>query len=216
MEHARMPTLTNNVPAETLSQPALGPLVLDSQHLRPYVLVLENVLSPAFCAQLIDEFAHSDEWQLARVGSKGEVNRDVRHVDVVDLSDRNTLNKNPRVREGIEQTLFAATFKTLRHYQNLFPFCRIVEGQPFELLRYPTGAFYRTHTDSFKKVPRSLSCSFTLNDDFLGGEWSFFGRQYTLRPPLGSVLMFPSNFMFPHEIMPVTGGTRYAVVTWLI
>jgi predicted 2-oxoglutarate/Fe(II)-dependent dioxygenase YbiX len=210
-----MPTLTSNAPAEP-PRPAAGSGVLDSQPLWPYVVVLENVLSASFCEQLIAEFAPSDEWQMARVGSQGEVNRDVRLVDVVDLSERSTLNKNPRVRQAIEQTLFAATFKTLRHYQGLFPFCRIVEGQPFELLRYPTGAFYRTHTDSFKKVPRTLSCSFALNDDFSGGEWSFFGGQHTLRLPKGSALMFPSNFMFPHEIQQVTDGTRFAVVTWLI
>ena len=30
----------------------------------------------------------------------------------------------------------------------------------------------------------------------------------------GSAVCFPSNFTFPHEILPVTKGTRYALVTW--
>jgi predicted 2-oxoglutarate/Fe(II)-dependent dioxygenase YbiX len=216
MEHALMPTLTNNGPAEALSQPALGPLVLDSQHLRPYVLVLENVLKSDFCDELMAEFATSDEWQFARVGGQGQVNLDIRHVDVIELSHRSILQKNARVREAMERTLGSAAIKTLRHYQTLFPFCKIVEGRAFELLRYHTGGFYRTHTDSFKKVPRALTCSFALNDDFSGGDWSFFCGDYTLRPPKGSAVMFPSNFMFPHEILQVTGGTRYAVVTWMI
>jgi predicted 2-oxoglutarate/Fe(II)-dependent dioxygenase YbiX len=29
-------------------------------------------------------------------------------------------------------------------------------------------------------------------------------------------VLFPSSFMFPHEILEVTSGTRYAVVTWMI
>ena len=29
-------------------------------------------------------------------------------------------------------------------------------------------------------------------------------------------IMFPSNFMYPHEIMPVTQGTRYSIITWFI
>jgi predicted 2-oxoglutarate/Fe(II)-dependent dioxygenase YbiX len=65
-------------------------------------------------------------------------------------------------------------------------------------------------------VPRSLSCSFALNDDFGGGDWSFFCGDYALRPPKGSAVLFPSNFLFPHEILEVTGGTRYAVVTWML
>ena len=26
--------------------------------------------------------------------------------------------------------------------------------------------------------------------------------------------MFPSSFMYPHEVMPVTKGTRYSLVVW--
>lgn len=222
-----MPTLINNASADLALQPtpgtppvaamhSAGPLVLDSRHLRPYVVVLENVLSFEFCDQLIAEFATSNEWQSARIGGQAEVDRDTRNVDVIELSHRSILQKNLKVRSKIEQTLFAAGFNVVRHYQGLFPFCRIVEGQGFELLRYHAGGFYRTHTDSFKRVPRSLSCSFALNDDFGGGDWSFFCGDYTLRPPKGSAVLFPSNFLFPHEILEVTGGTRYAVVTWMI
>ena len=32
----------------------------------------------------------------------------------------------------------------------------------------------------------------------------------------GDAIMFPSNFMYPHEIMPVTQGTRYSIITWFI
>ena len=27
-------------------------------------------------------------------------------------------------------------------------------------------------------------------------------------------VMFPSTFMYPHEVMPVTKGTRYSIITW--
>lgn len=221
-----MPILTKNVSVDLVPQPApgttpaaahsAGQLVLDSHHLRPYIVVLENVLSADFCDRLMAEFAVSDEWHSARVGGQAEVDRDTRNVDVIELSHRGILQKNATVREGFEQTLYGAGLKAVRHYQALFPFCRIVEGRGFELLRYHTGGFYRTHTDSFKRVPRALSCSFALNDDFGGGDWSFFCGEYTLRPPKGSVVLFPSNFMFPHEILKVTSGMRYAVVTWMI
>jgi hypothetical protein len=28
--------------------------------------------------------------------------------------------------------------------------------------------------------------------------------------------MFPSNFLYPHSVLPVTEGTRYSIVTWFI
>jgi predicted 2-oxoglutarate/Fe(II)-dependent dioxygenase YbiX len=31
----------------------------------------------------------------------------------------------------------------------------------------------------------------------------------------GSIVFFPSNFMYPHMIEPITKGTRYSIVAWL-
>jgi len=31
----------------------------------------------------------------------------------------------------------------------------------------------------------------------------------------GSIVFFPSNFMYPHSIEPITKGTRYSIVAWL-
>ncbi len=186
-----------------------------SHHLRPYVMVFEGLLSDQICDQMIAEFAASDEWKPAMVGDR-VVEPDIRRVDVIEISKRSVLERTPGVRRRLEQALYTAALGAVRRYENQFPHCRIVEGQPFELLRYRAGGFYRTHTDSFKRVPRSLSCSFALNDDFDGGDWSFFGGDCTLRPPKGSIVLFPSNFLFPHEILEVRRGTRYSVVTWMI
>ena len=32
----------------------------------------------------------------------------------------------------------------------------------------------------------------------------------------GSGIIFPSNFMFPHEVKPVTKGERWSLVSWLM
>ena len=31
----------------------------------------------------------------------------------------------------------------------------------------------------------------------------------------GSIVFFPSNFMYPHGIEKITEGTRYSIVAWL-
>ena len=31
----------------------------------------------------------------------------------------------------------------------------------------------------------------------------------------GELLIFPSNFMFPHKVEPVTKGTRYSYISWV-
>ena len=52
------------------------------------------------------------------------------------------------------------------------------------------------------------------DDDFDGGEFSFFNQEKIINPLKGSAIMFPSNFMFPHEVLPVTKGIRYSMITW--
>jgi predicted 2-oxoglutarate/Fe(II)-dependent dioxygenase YbiX len=92
----------------------------------------------------------------------------------------------------------------------------IEQDSGYELLRYKEGQFYIQHTDSFKDCPRAVSCSFALNDDYEGGEFAFFDRELVYNLKKGSCIMFPSNFMYPHEIMPTTSGTRYSIITWFI
>ena len=58
-----------------------------------------------------------------------------------------------------------------------------------------------------------------LNDDYEGGDLIFTGQknEEIKRLKLGkrSVVFFPSNFMYPHRIEPITKGTRYSIVAWL-
>ena len=53
----------------------------------------------------------------------------------------------------------------------------------------------------------------SLNDDYDGGEFSFFNDEMLVRTNTGGVICFPSNFI-PHGVREVVGGTRYAIVTW--
>ena len=53
-----------------------------------------------------------------------------------------------------------------------------------------------------------------LNDDYEGGEIIVADNEYN--PTAGSALIFPSNFMFPHEVKSVTKGERWSVVSWLM
>ena len=98
----------------------------------------------------------------------------------------------------------------------MFSDVKVEQDSGYDLLKYEVGGFYIPHTDHFKNVPREISCSFMLNDDYEGGEFAFFDRELVYKLKKGSCIMFPSNFMYPHEIMPVTSGTRYSIITWFI
>ena len=42
----------------------------------------------------------------------------------------------------------------------------------------------------------------------------FFDRELKYTLDKGDALMFPSTFLYPHEIGKVTEGTRYSIITW--
>jgi hypothetical protein len=52
-----------------------------------------------------------------------------------------------------------------------------------------------------------------LNDDFEGGEFVMF-QDVILPFKAGEIKIFPSNFLYPHRIDPVTKGVRYSFVAW--
>ena len=112
--------------------------------------------------------------------------------------------------------MFNCAAIAIKKYSEKFVEAKIQGDSGYCLLRYQEGEFYKEHTDHFLQSPRSVSCSFALNDDYGGGEWGFFNREIVLKVPKGSAVMFPSNFMYPHEIMPVTRGVRYSIITWFI
>jgi predicted 2-oxoglutarate/Fe(II)-dependent dioxygenase YbiX len=39
-------------------------------------------------------------------------------------------------------------------------------------------------------------------------------KEAEIRLKTGDILMFPSNFMYPHEVTECTKGTRYSFVSW--
>lgn len=51
-------------------------------------------------------------------------------------------------------------------------------------------------------------------EDFSGGEHYFNYLNINYSPKQGDILMFPSNFMAAHEVLPVSDGFRYSYLGW--
>lgn len=182
--------------------------------LEDYIYVVKNALSLNLCNEILNEFKDDEEWVDTAVGSG--VKKDVRNCKTIIISYPHVIQKNNEVRHRLDNAIFDGATKCIQKYNDKFPHCLIEEDSGYELLKYPEGCFYIQHVDSFKARPRSVSCSFILSDDFEGGEFAFFDRELKYKLEKGDAIMFPSNFMYPHEIMPVTKGIRYSIITWFI
>lgn len=180
-----------------------------------YIYVVKNALSINLCDEILNEFKNSNEWQDTEVGL-GTVEKNIRNCETIVMSFPHVIKKNSEVRHKLDNAIFDGASKCIQEYNAKFPHCHIEEDSGYELLKYPEECFYTQHVDSFKARPRAVSCSFMLNEDFEGGEFAFFDRELKYKLRKGDAIMFPSNFMYPHEIMPVTKGTRYSIITWFI
>ena len=67
--------------------------------------------------------------------------------------------------------------------------------------------------DGERKGIPILSVLGVLNDDYEGGEFVLIDDKINLSK--GDIIVFPSNFMYPHKVEPVTKGTRYSYISWI-
>lgn len=180
-----------------------------------YILILDDIVSDSLCKQVIEEYEPTSLWSEATMRGN-VVNKNLRNLNAIDISSFYAIQQNPSIRGKIDFELFKCSNKVISIYKQKFPLVYVDHNSGYELFRYSIGHFCKDHIDSFKLKPRVVSCSFSLNDNYEGGEWSFFNGEKIFKAPKGSAVLFPSTFLYPHGILPVTNGSRYSIVTWFI
>lgn len=181
--------------------------------LTDWILIVEDVLTSEQCDQIVNEY---DEGEWVQTETAGGIDRNIRSASTVVISFPEVIGKNPEVRKQIDDNVWNASGKCINAYNEHLDtrHFHIVEDTGYELLRYKVGEHYSEHVDHFKGSPRTVSCSFALNDNYEGGEFGFWENKHKVRVPKGSAIMFPANFLYPHQIIPVTKGERFSIVTW--
>jgi predicted 2-oxoglutarate/Fe(II)-dependent dioxygenase YbiX len=115
--------------------------------------------------------------------------------------------------------VYDQVFNFYQQYKIIFPQVRASNLKQVDFLKYTSGGQYLYHTDDSNPTPRSLSIIMNLNDDYEGGDVVFGDQRFKeikrISLKKGSLLAFPSNFLYPHMIEPITKGTRYSIVAWL-
>ena len=168
-----------------------------------YIKCYENILDPEVCKKIVEEDSHNFEDALTLDGIKSSQRRCYRQI--IDKKF------DPLIFEGAGKILQLY----LKEFKNL-SFGLSCEDTGYDHLLYKgkEKGEYKEHVDHFDLHPRILSCSIILNDEYDGGDFSFFEGGYVVTKKTGSAVVFPSNFCFPHSVTPVTNGDRHAIVTW--
>ena len=110
--------------------------------------------------------------------------------------------------------------KTIEEYQEKFSLKAIFKVMDIQILKYQKGGHYKFHVDHGLKTPRTYSCIFFVNDDYEGGDLMFrypgSDKTTKIEKKQNRLIVWPSDFLFPHTVTPVTEGERYSVVAWAL
>ncbi len=184
--------------------------------LEDYIKIYDNIINDETCDEIVTEYKDSHEWDLGRL-EHGRVDSNIRSCDTIYMSTKKSFEFNYTKRKQLDNIIFEKTGDALSRYRKdtCCEFLKFINTDSgYNLLRYREGGFIRQHTDHGKTASRSISLSICLNDNYKGGEFAFFDKELTFNLKKGSAIIFPSNFLYPHEIMSISNGTRYAIVTW--
>lgn len=202
--------------------------------LKKFIKVYRGAFDPDLCDQILSEYSPSvSEWrQSAVIGLKGAtVDINTRSSFSINLSQRGVIEKNKTIREELDNKIYKILSELMTDYvSNVLPTSKIKQDTGYELLAYPEGSFFNEHTDmiTYENLdfgqyvpieelrPRQLSVSIQLNEDYEGGDFTFFSETYKIIKEKAVVVFWPSNTLFPHKVTPVTKGCRYSIVTWFL
>lgn len=148
------------------------------------------------------------EWYNATTGKMHS--EKTKELDVRDIDDK------PDVFNALADALVDAA---KRYANELMTHASINALSKVRLNRYPIGSVMRIHSDHIhtlfdgqaKGIP-AISLVGVLNDDYEGGDLIICGQPYRLKP--GQIIVWPSCFLYPHEVTEITAGTRYSFVSW--
>ena len=186
-----------------------------------FIKIYDEVLPWNTLSNLI-RFANVSNFNEAKIGGGGgdenKTDFNIRRTFTLPLSNLNNSISNVHwfnllyfyFNKNLKQYKFDVNILDY-NYENIFD---------IEILKYENTGFYTWHVDHFAGIPRTMSCILLLNNDYEGGNLCF-------RNPDGSgewevdvkpnrMIIWPSNFLYPHTVKPVTKGKRYSVVAWAL
>jgi len=187
--------------------------------IKNFIKIYDEVLPWKTLSNLI-RFANISNFNEAQVGGGDKSIKDfnIRRTNVLPLNNTNNSLSN------------AHWFNLLCSYfdKNLKQFkfdCNIIDYDyenifDISILKYENTGFYTWHTDHFAAIPRTMSCILLLNNDYKGGDLCFRNPdgsgEWEVEVKPNRMIIWPSNFLYPHTVKPITKGQRYSVVAWAL
>ena len=185
--------------------------------LKPYIKQYPKVIGLGATSILV-RYANTLAFDKARVGVKGVINEDTRRVGLHHL---NVLSKSLTENHWANYLNYKITHLMNYYLQETklkIYYPKIEHVNQLDVLKYEKSYHYDFHVDEITSPKRVLSAIIFLNNDYTGGSLvfknTFDEEQFEVNPIPGSIVIWPSNILFPHAVKPVEKGVRFSIVAW--
>lgn len=117
--------------------------------------------------------------------------------------------------QSLWQDLYDAKLPVVEDYSRMYNINNLQYWEAFNFIKYGPGQHFMEHHDHGFSYNCTVSLVAYPNDDYEGGELYFRLQNLSVKPEAGDLFIFPSNYMYAHQAMPVTSGLKYSIVTML-
>lgn len=180
-----------------------------------YMKRYDGFFDQQFCESVVKELDSLDwnKHQYFTQESKYITHDDDLEISYATITQKNIINEC--IKSIVDKYIFYDLPQEFKWFKNYHGFTTI------RFNKYETGTLMRPHCDHIhdifdgerKGIP-ILTVLGALNDDYEGGDLIMWGNT-KIEFKAGTILVFPSNFMYPHCITKVLAGTRYSFVSWV-
>jgi predicted 2-oxoglutarate/Fe(II)-dependent dioxygenase YbiX len=188
-------------------------------HLHQLIKVYNSIVPSNSCSDII-QGTESQSWMQHGWSSLETKNPFIYNNDDSELSMQPaTPDLHSSLAPHIAKVFSEYNKKYFFHSSNTLNLVNKISNVRFN--RYKVGQGMKQHCDHIislfdgkeKGIP-VLSVIVNLNEGYEGGNLRFWG-DHVVDLGCGDIVIFPSLFLFPHEVTPVTSGTRYSAVSWI-
>lgn len=103
-----------------------------------------------------------------------------------------------------------ARLKCIEYYD--IELSNVLKGE-YHLMKWSKGNKMTPHVDTDYQKHQHIVCMYYVNDDYEGGEIVFPDYDIKIKPKANSLVMFPGNENYLHEVLEVLEGFRYTFPT---
>ena len=189
-----------------------------NKDLEHYILYKNNFLNDNFCTDIIINLEKKKwvkhEWYKAHTDKHYHESKEMEPETIEDFNGEIF---------SINNIIIKKLRDTLKEYINRLAlewFNSWTGYSSIKFIKYSVGQTMSNHYDGIeslfdgkrKGIP-TLSIIGTLNDNYEGGEFVIC-EDKKIDMKTGDLIIFPSNFLYPHKVNPVKNGIRYSYVSW--